>query len=33
MINRKTIAVHGATGSQGAPVATLLTSPAIAFAR
>ena len=25
MINRKTIAVHGATGSQGAPVATLLT--------
>ena len=26
MINRKTIAVHGATGSQGSPVATLLTS-------
>ena len=26
MTNRKTIAVHGATGSQGAPVATLLTT-------
>src|SRR5687767_13817279 len=26
MINRKTIAVHGATGAQGAPVATLLTT-------